>query len=224
MRKNTYLLVPIILIFTLLSCSKDKDSCDPEDKESPCYAGPVNDQYLSMKIDGTFWEASGPTHLFFVESPNMEVDTETGVAYYTMAFVGLQGELNGITVGLNLPADKFSDPRGSYPIFADPRKVMYAGMASVHLYGLYGNQGEFTSMFPESIDDDEPMRPDSGILTITDFELGNSETPGMQNRLYSVTGTFSTSTVYGFDLNGFNGRTQSIGEGKFKLINALYQN
>lgn len=224
MKKYTSLSLPILIIFTLLSCTKDKDNCDPEDKESPCYVGPVNDQYLSMKVDGAFWEASGPAHLFFVEFPNPETDTDTGEVYYRISIVGLEGELNGVTVGIQLPADKFLDPRGSYPIFSDPRKATLAGVASVHVYGLNGTQGEFTSMFPESINDDEPMRPDSGTLTITDFELGNSENPGMQNRLYSVTGTFATSTVYGFDINGFNGQTRSIAEGKFHLINALYQN
>ncbi len=221
MKRHIIYFLAILMISTFSSCSKD-DECDPNDKESTCYAGVVNDQFFTMKINGAEWKAGGPAHLFFVESPNLEINEDTGEQFYRVEFVGLTGERNGITIELHLTPEQFANPKGTYPVYADPRKVLTAKVSSVWVYDISGLQGEYASLFAESLDDDTPLMPDVGQLTITDFELGDSKA-GMQKRLYRVKGTFAASTIYGFDLNGFNGKTTAITEGKFNLINALYQ-
>lgn len=221
MKRHLIYFLSILLLSAFSSCSKD-DDCDPNDEESPCYAAVLNDQYFSMKIDGTEWKAGGYAHLFFVESPNLEVNEDTGEQFYRVELVGLTGERNGITIEVHLSPEQFSNPKGTYPVYADPRKVRRSKVSSVWVYGVTGDQGDFTSLFPESIDDDTPLMPDVGVLTITDFELGDKGA-GMQKRLSRIKGTFSASTIYGVDLNGFNGKTRTIVEGKLNLINALYQ-
>lgn len=216
-----YFIGALLMTSTFTSCSKT-DDCDPNDEESSCYAGVMNDQYFNAKIDGTEWKAGGYSHLFFVESPNLEVYKETGEQFYRVEFVGLTGERNGITIELHLSPEQFSNPKGSYPVFADPRKILRSGVSSIWVYAISGTQDEYTSVFPESINDDTPLMPDVGQLTITDFELGDSK-GGLQKRLYRIKGTFSASTIYGVDLNGFTGKTKTVSEGKFNLINALYQ-
>ncbi|WP_257657613.1 hypothetical protein [Parapedobacter lycopersici] len=215
-----------LVAIVLVSCSKDENNCDPEDKESPCYAGVTTSQYFKMEIAGAEWKATNtPGHLFFIESPVMEIDEHTGVPFYYVELVGLTGsDPNGITIQLHLPADKFSNPKGTYPIIADVRKLNTAGVSSAWVYAVNGTPDQYVSVFPESMDDDTPLLPDAGMVTITDFEVGNDNDDGNQKRLYRIKGTFSAPTIYGLDVpNGFNGNTESISSGEFNLINALYQ-
>lgn len=214
-----------ILLLTLVfsACTKEKQ-CDPTDEESPCYAGVASSQYFNMKIDGTEWKATNvPGHLFFVESPNPETDEDTGVPFFRVELVGLTGTApNGVTIELQLPQDRFSNPKGTYPVIADPRKIIKAGGSSLWVYAVDGTKAEYGSIFPESPADDAPLMPDAGTVTITDFELGDTNDGSNRKRLYRLKGTFSASTVYGYAVpDGFNGNTKSIAEGSFNLVNAL---
>ncbi|WP_018628041.1 hypothetical protein [Niabella aurantiaca] len=213
----------LFMVSLFSACTKDKP-CDPEDEESPCYAGIMNRQYFNMKIDGVEWNATNvPGHLFFVESPNPEVDGDTGAPFFRVELVGLTGtKPNGVTIELQLPQDRFSNPKGTYPVIADPRKLQKAGGSSVWVYAINGTEAEYGSLFPESIVEDVPLMPDVGTVTITDFELGDTKENSNRKRLYRIKGTFSASTIYGYDVpDGFNGDTKSIAEGEFNLVNAL---
>src|SRR5690606_40009664 len=47
MKKYFYILSALFLTVTLGACSKDKEHCDPDDEESPCYVGlAVGDKLL----------------------------------------------------------------------------------------------------------------------------------------------------------------------------------
>ncbi|WP_028296949.1 hypothetical protein [Olivibacter sitiensis] len=67
----------ILLVLALGSCSKDKEDCDPDDEESPCYAGlgaSKGECWYSLAIDGatTLPNTFGQDKMILVLSANPE--------------------------------------------------------------------------------------------------------------------------------------------------------
>jgi len=210
----------------LTSCSKEEE-CDREDEDSPCYIGLNQGQFVRMELDGASWAATNKIgDMFFVISPYVETNTESGQVYHYIELVGLSSSAStGVTINFQLPPEKLTDPRGTYEVVADPRKHLQSNISTVMMYDVpVSGEGKYVSIFPGNLAEDAPLLADVGELVITDFELGKSSGDSPDRRIQRLKGTFSASTIYGMkDIGGATGEVRKIAKGEFSLINALYQ-
>ena len=206
-----YFLCVMFVSVTLISCQKSED-CDPDDEESFCYAGPINSDYFSMKLDGIVWKGAS-SRLFFVEHGEITKNTE-GMLSLLVNLMGVTPDGKELfLIGLSISPEKLSNPVGVYRINTDAYKLFTPGTADL----LQGNSswpkayGWRTRIFKEG-------SPDAGIVTITEFEKGNGE---FTKHFIRLKGTFS-GTIFEYDPD-ITGKTKQITDGKFNLMNQLYK-
>lgn len=207
-----YFLWIIILLTPLIACQKNED-CDPEDEESPCYAGRADTQYFTMKLDNKDWKAKGISHLFFVEH-NEIFKTPEGKLSLLVNLMGVPSDgKEQFLISIFIAPEKISNPLGVYNITTDANIMGRPGTADLlHSSSSWPKGLSWqTRNFVEG-------SPDAGIVTITEFEKGDGKSTKQYVRLK---GTFS-GTIFEFHLKR-TGETKSIIDGKFNLINQLYQ-
>ncbi|MBV2226495.1 hypothetical protein [Sphingobacterium sp. NPDC055346] len=86
MKKYFYILSVLFLIIMLGACSKDKENCNPDDEESPCYAGVGKSNaecWYSVTINGktTLPNAFGQDKIVLTSGENEELPDGNGFSF-----------------------------------------------------------------------------------------------------------------------------------------------
>jgi hypothetical protein len=203
MNNNKYSIPTILLFFALLvfsACSKDKDNIDLSRN-----AG------MTMKLDGKEWQATMTTLL------TEEHETSQLGNFYTVYLNGTKIiEKNSNTeddlvetLGLyiNIPASKFRNPKGTYPIILEESKIE-------HAWGIFVGRDDHATTYVSGDPNNENQVV--GKLEITDFEIGNQSVFGYISEDESYTKLSGKFQLNVYPLKG-TGSKLEITEGKFDL-------
>lgn len=196
-KKNNY---PVLIGFLLIgvlglsACSKD-DIIDTI----------IGDQRLSMKVDGRDWNATITT--LFTQKDG---DGEQG-EYYTVAIGGSkevgkgEDEVDMFIMYITIPASKYQNPKGRYPISHEASKVNQATSLFSQINELW--EARHLANDAQSV----------GFVEITDFKIGEQIVSGQPTGVEGYTrlvGTFATDMVL---WSNPSGSALKITEGKFDL-------
>jgi len=161
--KNKFYMLPALLTFMAFSlfssCSKDK--------------GPDNDPVLgnteiTMKVDGDQWKSTTTTLV------TKEVESDETGKYHIVVINGIRGGNDGLSESLslyiNIPANKFKNPKGTYSVAIDEEETD-------HTWVIFSRITGTENLLYASADPDSPERT-IGSLEITGFEIGDQRLPG----------------------------------------------
>lgn len=204
MKKKLYVIPTLLTAITFItfivsaSCSKDKDA--DEDLAS-------GNGGITMKVDGEQWKSTTTTLV------TKEVESDVSGKYHAVLLSGLWGSDNGqsetLTVYVNIPANKFENPKGTYPVAIDEEET-------AHFWALFSSVMGTESSQYVTADPDNSTRT-VGSLEITGFEIGDQRLPGQST---SEEGYTKLSGNFHFEMYSALGEDNTklkITEGKFNL-------
>lgn len=201
--------IPIILLFFALlcfsACSKDNDN------------GLSRNAGMSMKLDGKEWQASMTT-LFTEEHETSQL----GEYYYVYLSGSRIIEKNSNTeddlvetIGLyiNIPASKFRNPKGTYPIILEESEMG-------HAWGIFGSSTDLRDATTYVSGDPNNKKQVVGNLEITGFEIGGQSILGHTSDTEGYTKLSGNFHLDVFPMNGAGSKLK-ITEGEFNLSGAM---
>lgn len=195
--KSSHLLLGLFLLIAVASCSSD-------DNGSDSFSG---GQGFSMKIDGAQWNSS--IYTLFTE----DLNNSNGEYHW----VTLGGTLVGDTedaptesmqIYLAIPASKFNNPTGVYPLMQE--SDMGLGQANASYTKSDMNSYEFYTATPNTV----------GSIEITGFEIGEQTVMGQPTGQMGYTqlkGTFNMELASVSDPSV----VLTITDGQFNLSSGL---
>lgn len=204
MKKNTYFIPVVLLLLATLtfSCKKDDGGGKQETNSG-----------FTMKVDGAPWGAYLTT--LFTE----EHEDDTDGKYYHVMINGTwaadegddDAQVEAIGIYVLIPADKFRNPKGTYPIRQEEVGRAWA------LFSTSTDIRDATTY--ASVDPNNPGR-NLGELEITGFEIG------MQSVLGQSTGTEGYTRLSGkFQMELYpveeNADKLNITEGRFDIKSGI---
>jgi len=208
MRNNNYIAI-ILLLFVSLgfsACSKEEDK-----------GLSSKDAGLSMNVDGREWRATITT--LFTEQHET---SQLGEYYYVYLSASRIIEKNSNTeddlaetIGLyiNIPASKFRNPKGTYPIILEESEMG-------HAWGIFGSSTDIRDATTYVSGDPNNKKQVVGRLEITDFEIGNQNIFGHVSDSEGYTNLSGSFELDVYPING-DGSKLKITEGKFNLTGAM---
>lgn len=130
----------IFITIWLTSCSKDKENCDPDDEESPCYAGvgaSDSECWYNITIDGVttlpntfgqdkmvlgFGQDREKGNLFVFDISQAKVNTSNKALFTVAGFANLNSKLpKGLYSGMAFQTMPFSTAEFSaFPLYTHP--------------------------------------------------------------------------------------------------------
>lgn len=210
--KNNYYILPVLLLaFTFMiftSCSKSDDDINPI---------AASNAKLSMKVDGEAWTAVMTT-LFTEEHETSELGK-----YYLVYMNGSriieknsQTEDDLVeTIGfyINIPANKFKNPKGTYPIILDETEMG-------HAWGVFGSSTDLRDATTYISGNPDASEQSVGSLEITDFETGATHVLGHATGAEGYTKLTGNFKLDVFPMTGAGSKLK-ITEGTFNLTDAI---
>lgn len=194
----------VVVVFT--SCSKVDDVKDL-----------IGSSGMSMKVDGANWKSSMTT--LFTE----EHETSDMGEYYLVYISGSRIiEKNSATeddlaesMGLyiNIPASKFRNPKGTYPIIIKETEVS-------HAWGVFGSSTDIRDATTYVSGDPQDRDKAVGMLEITGFEIGSQSVLGQGTNTEGYTKLSGNFQLEVYPMVG-TGSKLKITEGKFNLSGAI---
>lgn len=200
------LLLTVVFFISLSSCSKDKD-----DDALSGNAG------MTMKVDGAEWK-SAMTTLFAEEHET------SGMGEYHLVYIGGSRiiEKNSATeddlvesLGLyiNIPASKFRDPKGTYPIIVKETELS-------HAWGIFNSSTDIRDATLYVSGDPQDHDKSVGMLEITAFEIGNQSVFGQGTDVEGYTKLSGNFQLEVYPTLG-TGSKLKLTEGKFNLTSGI---
>lgn len=205
MKKNNYF-TQIILLFVLAlsfsACSKDKEDDN----------GLSGNSGMTMKVDGVAWKSAMTT--LFAEKHGDDVDgihvlyiNGTRIIEKNSATEDDLAESLGLYI--NIPASKFRNPNGTYPIIKSTEMMNQA-------WGIFSTSTDIRDAAMYVSGDPQDVDKIVGTLEISGFEIG------MQNIVGQPTGVEGYTKLSGnFQLDVYpivgEGTKLKLTEGKFNL-------
>lgn len=189
--------ITFIVFSVFSSCSKDKDPDDPASE----YGG------ITMKVDGGQWNSTTTTLV------TKEVESDVSGKYHAVLLSGLRGSDDGqsetLTVHINIPTNKFKNPKGTYSVAIDEEETN-------HVWAIFSRITGTKNLIHVSANPDDVERT-VGSLEITGFEIGDQRLPGQST---SEEGYTKLSGNFHFEMYSALGEDNTklkISDGKFNL-------
>ncbi len=206
--KNNYKLICLyLMVFAFVGLSAcSKDSGTAKAKKSG----------ISMKVNGEPW-SSAMTTLFTEEHENDE-----NQKYYLVSMMGTRiieknsttedDGAESITLYIAIPASKFQNPKGVYPIVWQPEAAINEATA---VFGTSTDIRDATTYAPAT-------SGQSGTIEISGFEIGQQQVMGHPT---GTEGYVKLSGVFKMDLSPLertgNGGSLKITDGQFNLAGGM---
>lgn len=186
----------VLFALAFASCSKDDGQDSPESGKGG----------VSMVLEGETWNSTTNTLL------TKAVESENSENYHLVAINALRGMDSGtsetLSLYINIPAHRFENPIGSYPVAFDEEELD-------HSWALLKVMSEAAVTLYVSADPDLSDRT-LGSLEIKGFEIGDQQLPGQNSGEYGYTRLVGSFQFELHPVDGTGGPFE-LTEGQFDL-------